>query len=107
VSDPVVIQYGIKKMQLTTAFIFLGGMMDVMVGSLRGVGASLLPTLVSLAGACGFRLVWLATVFQQFRSLETLYVSYPISWALTGIVQFICFMIVLRKIPKIDMEETI
>ena len=107
VSDPVVIQYGIRKMQFTTAFILFAGMLDVMVGCLRGIGSSLLPMMVSLAGACGFRLIWIFTVFQQFRTLEILYVSYPISWALTGLVQFICFLIVSRKIPKVDMEETV
>ena len=72
--------------------------MDTMVGALRGIGASLLPMIVSLMGSCVLRIVWIMTYFKMHRSLGNLYVSYPISWALTTSVHVICFVILFRKV---------
>ncbi len=98
--DPVVIEYGVLRMNYICIPYFLCGTMDVMVGGLRGLGYSIMPMLVSLTGACLFRIVWIYTVFQQFRTLECLYISYPISWALTFLVHLICFLIVYRRLLK-------
>lgn len=98
--DPEVIQYGILRMAYICIPYFLCGMMDVIVGVLRGIGYSVMPMLVSLTGACLFRVVWIYTVFRQLRTLECLYISYPISWALTFFVHLICFAVVYRKLLK-------
>ena len=71
---------------------FLCGVMDTLASCLRGRGYSVMPMIVSLVGSCLLRLVWIATVFQLFRSTTTLYISYPISWILTALVHFICLM---------------
>ncbi len=99
-TDPEVISYGLLRMSFICVTYFLCGMMDVMVGGLRGIGYSIMPMLVSLTGACLFRVVWIYTVFRQVRTLECLYISYPISWALTFAVHLICFFIVYRKLLK-------
>lgn len=98
--DPVVIEYGILRMSYICIPYFLCGTMDVMVGGLRGLGYSIMPMLVSLTGACLFRIVWIYTIFRQFKTLECLYISYPISWALTFLVHLICFLVVYRKLLK-------
>ena len=87
------------------AFYFIAGMMDVIVGLMRGVGYSLIPMFVTLTGACLFRIVWLNTVFLMIRTPECLYSSYPISWTLTGLVQLICFIVVYRKLRKRYPQE--
>lgn len=97
-SDPEVISYGILRMRYICVTYFLCGMMDVMVGGLRGIGYSIMPMLVSLTGACLFRIVWIYTVFQEVRTLPCLYISYPISWILTFSVHLICFLIVYKKL---------
>ena len=74
--------------------------MDVLVGSLRGLGASFTPMIVTLTGCCVFRLVWIATVFAQNPTLETLYTVYPISWGITAIAHFICFLIFFRRLKN-------
>ena len=104
-SDPQVIEYGLRRMSIITTTYFLCGMMDVIVGSLRGMGYSIMPMLVSLAGACGFRILWIYTVFQEYHTLRCLYISYPISWALTFSVHFICFLVVYGRLRK-RMPET-
>lgn len=99
--DPEVIAYGILRMGYICVPYFLCGMMDVMVGALRGIGYSVLPMLVSLSGACLFRIIWIQTVFKQYTTLPCLYISYPISWLLTFLIHLLCFGIVygwlLRK----------
>ena len=100
-SDPEVIQYGLNRMHLICAPYFLCGLMDVMVGSMRGMGYSFLPMIVSLIGACGLRVVWIFTVFQWHRSLFTLYLSYPITWTITALAHMACWYVVMyKKQPK-------
>lgn len=98
--DPVVISYGVLRMAYICIPYFLCGMMDVIVGALRGMGYAIMPMLVSLTGACLFRIVWIATIFRQIHTLPCLYLSYPISWALTFCVHLICFIVVYRKLTK-------
>ncbi len=99
-TDPEVIRYGILRMSYICVPYFLCGTMDVMVGALRGMGYSILPTIVSLTGACLFRVVWIYTVFRQIPTLECLYISYPISWALTFLAHLLCFAAVYRKLLR-------
>lgn len=96
-SDPQVIQYGLIRMSFVSATYFLCGLMDVMVGSIRGLGYSIMPMLVSLTGACLFRVIWIFTIFQWDKTLECLYVSYPISWILTASVHLLCYLLVRKK----------
>lgn len=80
----------------------LCGMMDVMVGAIRGIGYAIMPMIVTLIGACGLRLFWIFTFFQMPRFHETkyLFLTYPVSWALTFLAHLICFVIVKRKFDK-------
>lgn len=96
-SDPEVVSFSILRLELICSTYFLCGMMEVCCGSLRGLGYSVLPTVVSLTGACGLRVVWIFTVFAIDRSLWTLYLSYPVSWGLTALAHFICFLVVLKR----------
>ena len=99
-SSPAVIDAGITRMQIVCATYAVCGMMDVMVGGLRGIGYSVMPMLVSLVGACGLRLLWIATIFQlpRFHTIQMLYWSYPVSWVITFGVHVICFLWAMRKV---------
>lgn len=101
-SDAAVIQYGVLRMSIICTMYCFCGMMDVMVGVLRGMGYSVMPMLVSLTGACLFRVVWIYTIFRQFHTLQCLYWSYPISWVLTFLAHLLCFAVVYRKLLKKD-----
>ena len=96
-SDPDVISYGLIRMAYLCIPYFTCGVMDVFVGSLRGMGYSVMPMLVSLTGACGFRILWIFTVFRYSHTLETLFISYVISWILTGGVHLICYCTAMRR----------
>ena len=96
-SDEAVIQQGIIRLGYIARTYALCGIMDTMVGSLRGLGYSIVPMVVSLIGACGLRIVWIFTIFQMDRTPENLYISYPISWIVTGAVHILYFLYVRRK----------
>lgn len=98
--NPEAISFGVLRLSVICTTYCLCGMMDVMVGVIRGMGYGIMPMLVSLTGACLFRVVWIFTIFQKIRTLECLYVSYPISWALTFAAHVICFLVVFRKEKK-------
>ena len=78
---------------------FLCGLMDVSTGALRGLGESFLPMVISVLGVCGIRIGWIYTIFQipKFHTPGSLYISYPISWAITFLFQMIAFFLVYRK----------
>ena len=91
---------GMNRLSVILSTYFLCGIMDVLVGALRGIGYSVLPMVVSLVGSCLLRLLWLATVFQmeRFHTTTTVYLSYPISWAITLSVHAVCFAVLRRKL---------
>lgn len=103
-----VIEAGMLRLGVICVMYALCGMMDVMVGALRGIGYSIMPMIVSLIGACGVRLLWLATIFkiEQFHSPTVIYLSYPVSWILTFATHVICYLIVRRKLNGIWRQQS-
>ena len=95
-SDPEVIQYGLGRLHVVCLTYFLCGLMDTACGSIRGLGYSIAPTIVSLTGACGLRIVWICTLFRMDHTLFNLYLSYPVSWLVTFLIHMICFMFFYR-----------
>ncbi len=96
-SEADVIEYGLLRLNFICLMYILCGMMDVSGGSVRGLGYSITPTIVSLLGACALRIVWVYTIFRVEHSLLSLYVSYPISWALTFSLHIACFVVFHRR----------
>lgn len=104
-TDETVIAAGLARMRVICTSYFLCGVMDTLASCLRGRGYSVLPMVVSLIGSCLLRLVWIATIFQLFRSTTTLYISYPISWVLTASVHLICLLVVRHKLTAKQSER--
>ena len=105
--DPAVIAAGIVRLGYVSKTYFLCGMMDVMVGTLRGLGYSIFPMIVSLLGACGLRILWLATIFNMYHTIEMVYISYPVSWIITAFAHVITFVFVFRKVSHKIKEESL
>lgn len=99
-NEPAVVDAGMDRLKIICVTYYLCGMMDVMVGMLRGLGYSVMPMIVSLIGACGLRILWLSTGFrlEQFHTTDMLYITYPVSWSLTFIAHIICYVTVKKKI---------
>lgn len=98
------IQHGLTRFNFIALPYFVCGLMDVSTGSLRGLGASFTPMLISIMGVCGIRILWIYTVFQipQFHTPEWLYISYLLSWLGTFLVQTAAFIIIYRKRVQAD-----
>jgi Na+-driven multidrug efflux pump len=93
----VAIAAGAERMLYVCIPYFILGLMDVTTGVLRGLGSFLTPMIISVLGVCGFRIAWIYTVFASHHTPGTLFVSYPISWALTFVIQFAAFLWIYRK----------
>ena len=96
------IKEGIVRLTCICLPYFLAGIMDVTTGTIRGMGVSLTPMIITVLGVCVMRIVWIFTVFQieQFHTPSGLYISYPISWFLTFVAELIAFMVVYKKKAK-------
>ena len=97
VSGEETIAAGIIRMTVIGSLYCLNGIQHMMGGVLRSLGFGILPTIISFVGICGFRLIWIFTYFPTHRSLWTLYASYPLSWAFTVIILFICYFALKNK----------
>ncbi len=97
-SDPEILPYGLERIRVICLTYFLCGLMDVTCGVVRGMGAAVTPTIVSLTGACVLRIIWIYTIFMAFHSLFVLYLSYPVTWVVTFAVHMICFSIFFRRL---------
>jgi len=95
---PAVIDVGMIRIKYVAALLVFNGILDVFVNSLRGMGSSSLPTILMIIGICGVRLLWIYTMFPLHRTLETIYLCFPLSWIVTSIVEFILWIIVYRKV---------
>ena len=97
--SPEAIAYGLTRMAFICLPYFLCGLMDVSTGALRGIGASLTPMLISVLGVCGFRVLWIYTIFQMpaYHTPQCLYISYAVSWILTFLCQMAAFIVFFRR----------
>lgn len=98
--DPEVIRCGVEILSITTVPYFLCGIMDLFPGALRGMGHSGVPMILSIIGTVGTRIVWIFWIFPEYRSLYTLFISYPASWGITIVMQVICFIFVRRNVHR-------
>lgn len=96
--DSTVISYASSRLIIILCTYFLCGFMESISGTLRGLSYSVLPMIISLIGACGFRIAWIYALFAIFgRSLRILYLAYPFSWAITAFSLYIAYKIIMRK----------
>ncbi len=98
--DPEVIAMARIRMLYVCAIYFMCGVMDTLVGSLRGIGSSITPMIISLSGCCAFRLLWIYTIFAASHTLHSLYVVYPLSWTITAAAHLAFFIIYFRRLRK-------
>lgn len=97
-SEPEVIACGLQVLAYTSATYFLCGIMDLFPGALRAMGYSTVPMILSIIGTVGVRIVWIYGLFPYHRSLDFLFVSYPVSWTITILMQVICFYFVRKAV---------
>ena len=95
----LVVEAGMNRLAVISVMYAICGMMDCMVGALRGMGSSVMPMIVSLLGVCALRMAWIFIFFQieQYHTVQTIYYAYPITWTITFFVHTICYLVIRRK----------
>lgn len=98
--DPNVIKCSVEILALTTVPYFLCGFMDTFPGVLRGMGRSTVPMILCLLGTVGVRILWIYCFFPHNRTLGYLFVSYPVSWIATIVMQLIYYIFIRKEVHK-------
>ena len=100
--NPLVIQKAAERFFIIAVTYFTCGIMDVMANSLRGLGWSLMPAVITLIFVCGSRFIYLFTVFRlpELHSFQNIFLSYPLSWIITFAVLLAAFVRVIKKEEK-------
>ncbi len=91
------ITYGMIRMSYVCLPYFICGIMEVLSGTLRGMGLSVVPMAASILGTCGLRILWVMTVFESRKTLDVLYLVYPVSWLVTIAVLLVCYFVIWNK----------
>ncbi len=104
--EHIAYQTAYTKILIETMPYFLLAFMEVGSGIMRGMGKSLTTTVITLIGTCLLRIVWIYTVFAAYQNVAAIYLSYPISWFVTGVVQLAFAIVIVRKaIKKSDQSK--
>ncbi len=99
--DPQAIALGIKyRLMFVCVPYFLYGIQDTMAGSIRGMGASVSPTVISILCVCVLRVAWQYTVYPLIGTPESLFIAYPVSWIVAGIANLICYTVVYSRFKR-------
>ena len=103
--DQIAYETAVKRMIIMFAPYFTIAFMQLGAGILQGLGRAVVSSVISLIGACLFRVVWIFTVFSFKPSLEIIYLSYPISWTLVAVSYFIVIDRTIRKLRLWEKRE--
>ena len=98
--DANVIKCSVEILALTTVPYFLCGFMDTFPGVLRGMGRSTVPMILCLLGTVGVRIIWIYCFFPHNRTLGYLFISYPVSWIATILMQLVYYIFVRKTVYK-------
>ena len=100
-NDEEVIRFGMQRMITIASLYFICGIMEVVGGTIRGMGEGIIPMLVSVAGVCGIRILWIFVILPLNRTLVNLFVSYPLSWFVTSLTMYIYFKAAKKRLQSI------
>lgn len=97
-TDAKVVQIGVDMMHFLLPSYFLYVAIGILSGALRGAGRVLAPMLLTCGGVCFFRIVWMFGVFPGYPGINTIMLSYPVSWGITAVLFIIYY---IRRFPKV------
>ncbi len=98
--NDVAMEFARQRYMVTFPIYCLAGVMSVLPGIIRGFGSSLPPSIISLVGACGIRIIWVFTIFKAYPHMSVLFLVHPITWVITNIALFINLIIVYKKAKR-------
>lgn len=99
-NESAVIDAGIKRLSIMALSYAVSAFMDCTIAASRGLGKSIIPTIIVIMGSCGFRILWVYTIFAHFKTIQSLYLLYPFSWTITAIAEIIYFVVIYRSLQS-------
>lgn len=97
-NDADVVAAGMQRMHIMCFSYALSAFMDCTIAASRGIGRSLVPTVIVILGSCVFRVIWVYTIFAYFHTIPSLYLLYAFSWIITALAEIIYFIACCRKL---------
>ncbi len=101
-NDGAVIAAGIKRLSIMALSYSISAFMDCAIAASRGLGRTVVPTIIVTMGSCVFRVFWIYTVFAHFHTIESLYLMYVFSWVITAAAELLYFW---RLYRRLDVEN--
>lgn len=99
-TEQEVVNAGMKRLYIMGFSYAVSAFMDCTIAASRGLGKTVIPTIIVIMGSCVFRIIWVYTVFAYFKTIPSLYLLYVFSWTITAIAEIIYFVVAYRKIMK-------
>lgn len=96
-SDPAVVESGMYRLKIMSISYAFSAFMDCTIAASRGIGKTIVPTIIVILGSCIFRVIWIYTVFAHFKTIPSLYLLYIFSWTITAIAEIIYFRYAYKK----------
>ncbi len=100
-TEPAVIDAGMHRIGVMGLAYCISAFMDCTIAACRGLGETVVPTILVVLGSCVFRVIWVYTIFAYFHTIPSLYLLYPFSWGLTAIAEIIYFVRIFKKAMRI------
>lgn len=104
-TEAAVIEAGMKRVRVMGFAYCISAFMDGTIAASRGLGKTVVPTIIVIMGSCVFRVAWVYTIFAHFHTIPSLYALYPCSWTLTGIAEIIYFVYCYKDAARIFEKE--
>lgn len=95
-NDAEVINAGMERLYIM-GWSYPAAFMDCTIAAARGIGRTVVPTIMVIMGSCVFRVVWVYTIFAHFQTITSLYLLYSFSWAITAVAEIAYFLPASRK----------
>jgi putative efflux protein, MATE family len=93
-----VIDAGMERLRIMSFSYVVSPLMDASIAASRGIGKSVVPTVIVVMGSCVFRVIWVYTIFAWFGTITSLYLLYIFSWAITGAAELLYFRRSYKKV---------
>ena len=103
-TEPAVIDAGMKRVGVMGLAYCISAFMDCTIAASRGLGKTVVPTVIVILGSCVFRVIWVYTIFAHFHTIPSLYLLYPCSWILTALAEIVYFVHCYKQAMKIFRE---
>ena len=96
-NDPKVIEFGIEMLHFITPYYFTFVAIEILSGALRGMGSTLVPMVISVIGVCALRVVWIFIAVPIWPTIQTVMLSYQITWVITSALFILYYIYFLKK----------